>query len=279
MRVVVSDIPIGDGAPLVLIAGPCVVEDWETILSTATTIQQICTRYGLPFIFKSSYRKANRTSKDSFSSIGDDEALSILLKVKKELGIPILTDIHSPEEAIPASEVVDIIQIPAFLCRQTALLEAAGRTMKAVNVKKGQFLSPYEMTQVSQKIASTGNNRILLTERGTTFGYNNLVVDMRSLEIMKRSGYPVVMDATHSIQLPGGNLKESGGQPEFIFPIARAAVAVGCDALFVETHPDPARSLSDAASQLKLSLLEDLIKQVIAIDKITKEMVVSSAHH
>ncbi len=274
-----SDIPIGDGAPLVLIAGPCVVEDWETILSTATTIQQICTRYGLPFIFKSSYRKANRTSKDSFSSIGDDEALSILLKVKKELGIPILTDIHSPEEAIPASEVVDIIQIPAFLCRQTALLEAAGRTMKAVNVKKGQFLSPYEMTQVSQKIASTGNNRILLTERGTTFGYNNLVVDMRSLEIMKRSGYPVVMDATHSIQLPGGNLKESGGQPEFIFPIARAAVAVGCDALFVETHPDPARSLSDAASQLKLSLLEDLIKQVIAIDKITKEMVVSSAHH
>lgn len=279
MRVVVSDIPIGDGAPLVLIAGPCVVEDREMILSTATTIQQICTRYGLPFIFKSSYRKANRTSKDSFSSIGDDEALSILLKVKKELGIPILTDIHSPEEAFPASEVVDIIQIPAFLCRQTALLEAAGKTMKAVNVKKGQFLSPYEMTQVSQKIASTGNNRILLTERGTTFGYNNLVVDMRSLEIMKRTGYPVVMDVTHSVQLPGGNLKESGGQPEFIFPIARAAVAVGCDALFVETHPDPARSLSDAASQLKLSLLEDLIKQVIAIDKITKEMVVSSVHH
>lgn len=278
MRVVVSDIPIGDGAPLVLIAGPCVVENRESTIQTAFTIRKICDSHKVPLIFKASYRKANRTSQNSFSTIGDEKALAILAEVKKEFNVPILTDIHNPDEASIAAEVADVLQIPAFLCRQTELLQSAGKTGKVVNIKKGQFLAPHDMAYVAEKVASTGNHQILLTERGTTFGYNNLVVDMRSLEIMRTTGYPVVMDATHSVQLPGGNSNESGGQPEYIFPIARAAVAVGCDALFLETHPDPRRAFSDAASQLKLELFEDLVKQVIAIDRIIKEMVDRTIH-
>jgi 2-dehydro-3-deoxyphosphooctonate aldolase (KDO 8-P synthase) len=240
------------------------------ILQTAKVIRTIADRNQIPVIFKSSYRKANRTSGETFASIGDEKALQILAEAKRELGMPILTDIHSIAEIQSAAEVADILQIPAFLCRQTELLEAAGRSGKVVNIKKGQFLAPDDMHLAAEKVAATGNDKILLTERGTTFGYHNLVVDIRSLPIMRKSGYPVVLDATHSVQLPGGEKNQSGGQPEFIFPIARAGVAAGCDALFIETHPNPAEALSDAASQLKLDLLEELVKQIKAIDLIVK---------
>lgn len=273
MKVFVGDIPLGGGSPLVLIAGPCVVEDRRMVLQTARTIARIARRYHLPFIFKASYKKANRTSGRSFSTIGMAEALEILAEVKRELGVPILTDIHSPEEAQRAAVVADVLQIPAFLCRQTDLLQAAGRTGKVVNVKKGQFLAPQEMKLAAEKVALTGNKKILLTERGTSFGYNNLVVDMRSLAIMGKTGYPVVLDATHSVQLPGGGGDRSGGQPEYIFPIARAGVAAGCDALFVETHPNPSRALSDAASQLQLNRLEALLQQVLAVDAAVRKTV------
>jgi 2-dehydro-3-deoxyphosphooctonate aldolase (KDO 8-P synthase) len=266
----IGRIHIGGNHPLVLIAGPCVVENREVTLQTAKIIRSIAEKHQIPFIFKSSYRKANRTSSNSFASIGDEKALQILAEVKREFDIPILTDIHSPAEATIAAEVADVLQIPAFLCRQTELLEAAGKTGKAVNIKKGQFVAPDDMHLAAEKVAATGNDKILLTERGTTFGYHNLVVDMRSLSIMRKSGYPVVLDATHSVQLPGGAKNQSGGQPEFIFPIARAGVAAGCDALFIETHPNPAEAFSDAASQLKLDLLEELVKQVKAIDDLVK---------
>jgi 2-dehydro-3-deoxyphosphooctonate aldolase (KDO 8-P synthase) len=266
----IGSVHIGGTHPLVLIAGPCVVENREMILQTAKSIQSVADRHTLPFIFKSSYRKANRTSGESFASIGNEKALQILAEVKREFGVPILTDIHSTAEAKFAAEVADVLQIPAFLCRQTELLEAAGKTGKVVNIKKGQFVAPDDMHLAAEKVASTGNDKILLTERGTTFGYHNLVVDMRSLPIMRKSGYPVVLDATHSIQLPGGANNQSGGQPEFIFPLARAGVAAGCDALFIETHPNPAEAFSDAASQLPLELLEELVKQVKAIDDLMK---------
>jgi len=266
----IGSISIGGNHPLVLIAGPCVVENREMIFQTAKTIRTIAERHQMPFIFKSSYRKANRASGNSFASIGDEKALKILAEVKREFGVPILTDIHSPAEAAIVAEVADVLQIPAFLCRQTELLEAAGRTGKVVNIKKGQFIAPDDIHLAAEKVAATGNDKILLTERGTTFGYHNLVVDIRSLSIMQKSGYPVVLDATHSLQLPGSAKNQSGGQPEFIFPIARAGVAAGCDALFIETHPNPAQALSDSASQLKLDLLEELVKQVKAIDGLVK---------
>ncbi|MBI3005838.1 MAG: 3-deoxy-8-phosphooctulonate synthase [Ignavibacteriales bacterium] len=275
-KIKVGDLIVGGGSPLVLIAGPCVVENRDMVLKTARTIQKVAQSLNTPLIFKSSYRKANRTSRTSFSGIGDEKALSILQEVKRELGIPILTDIHLPTEASVAAEVADVLQIPAFLCRQTELLQAAGKTGKVVNIKKGQFLSPAEMKLAAEKVETAGNKNILLTERGTTFGYNNLVVDMRSLSIMRATGYPVVLDATHSVQLPGGKNGGSGGQPEFIFPIARAGVAAGCDALFVETHPNPAKAWSDAESQLKLDLLADLLKQVVAIDRTVRQAVFSS---
>ncbi|HWP82257.1 MAG TPA: 3-deoxy-8-phosphooctulonate synthase [Bacteroidota bacterium] len=271
MVVKVGNIAIGDRRPLVLIAGPCVVESRDLVLKTADRLKNLTARFGIPFIFKSSYKKANRSSGFSFSTIGPEKALAILEEVKTEMEVPILTDIHSPEEAEAAADVADILQIPAFLCRQTELLQAAGRTGRAVNIKKGQFLAPVDMKLAAEKVSSTGNKRILLTERGTTFGYNNLVVDMRSLAIMRKTGYPVVLDATHSVQLPGASGTKSGGQPEFIFPIARAGVAVGCDALFVETHPNPRRALSDQESQLKLDRMEDLLKQVVSIDRFVKE--------
>lgn len=266
MIVKVGDIRIGGNAPLVLIAGPCVVESRKMILLTAERIVRIAGQRAIPLIFKSSYKKANRTSAHSFASIGADEALAILGEVRERFGVPVLTDIHTVEEAARVAEVVDVLQIPAFLSRQTELLQAAGRTGKVVNIKKGQFLAPEDMKLAAEKVVLTGNKKVLLTERGTTFGYHNLVVDMRSLAIMRRSGFPVVLDATHSVQLPGGESTKSGGQPEFIFPIARAGVAAGCDALFVEVHPNPAKALSDAASQLKLDHLDELIKQVMAID-------------
>lgn len=271
MIVKVGDIRIGGGNPLVLIAGPCVVESRKSVLVTAERIVRVAERRGIPLIFKSSYKKANRTSVRSFSSIGMDEALAILAEVRSRFGIPLLTDIHTVEEAARAAEVVDVLQIPAFLCRQTDLLQAAGMTGKVVNIKKGQFLAPEDMAQAAEKVVMAGNKKILLTERGTTFGYHNLVVDMRSLAIMRRTGFPVVLDATHSVQLPGGESTRSGGQPEFIFPIARAGVAAGCDAIFIETHPNPPKALSDASSQLKLDLLDTLIEQVTAIDAVVRK--------
>lgn len=240
------------------------------VMRTAEHIKTLTAKFKMPFIFKSSYKKANRSSIFSFSTIGPEKALAILDEVKREFDVPILTDIHTVEEAAIAAEVADVLQIPAFLCRQTDLLQAAGETKRTVNIKKGQFLAPADMKLAAEKVASTGNKRILLTERGTTFGYNNLVVDMRALAIMRKTGYPVVLDATHSVQLPGAAVSRSGGAPEFIFPIARAGVAAGCDALFVETHPNPRRALSDPDSQLKLSNLEALLTQVVAIDKLVK---------
>lgn len=271
-EVTVQKIKIGYGNPLVLIAGPCVVENRDMIFFTAEKIKLICEKYNTPVIFKSSYKKANRTSMSGFVTIGMDEALKILVDVKKAFDLPILTDIHTAEEVNAAAEAADVLQIPAFLCRQTDLLIAAGKTGRAVNIKKGQFLAPEDMKHPIEKVASTNNENILVTERGTTFGYHNLVVDMRGLVMMKKFGYPVVLDATHSVQLPSGENGKSGGQPEFIFPLSRAGVAVGIDALFVETHPEPAKALSDAASQLPLNLLENLLKQVVAIDKIMKDI-------
>jgi 2-dehydro-3-deoxyphosphooctonate aldolase (KDO 8-P synthase) len=240
------------------------------ILATAERIKAITTALGMPFIFKSSYKKANRTSLAGFVSIGMDEALKILQEVKTQFGVPILTDVHSPEEIAAAAQVADVLQIPAFLCRQTDLLLAAGESKRVVNIKKGQFLAPGDMKHPIEKVASTGNEMICVTERGASFGYHNLVVDMRSLAVMRELGYPVILDATHSVQLPSGETGRSGGQPEFIAPIARAGVAVGIDGLFLETHPNPATALSDAASQLPLDLLEGLLAQVKKIDDTVK---------
>jgi len=265
----VKGIKIGGNNPFVLIAGPCIVESKEITFQTAESIKEITTKLHIPFIFKSSYKKANRTSLKSFTGLGDKEALKILGDITEKLDVPLLTDVHTSEEIILASEVADVLQIPAFLCRQTELLIDAAKTGKVVNIKKGQFLAPDEMKYAVSKVESTGNKNILLTERGTTFGYHNLIVDMRSLVIMKEFGYPVVMDATHSVQLPGKDNK-SGGQPAYIKPLARAAAAIGIDALFLEVHPDPSKALSDAASQLPLSDLENLLVEIKKIDDLVK---------
>ncbi len=264
-----SKINLGDGNPLALIAGPCVVESEKTTLKTAEAIKTITEELGIPFVFKSSYKKANRTSIHSFSGIHFEKALKILEKVKKELCVPILTDVHSEQEVEQVAQVADVLQIPAFLCRQTDLLVAAGKTGKIVNIKKGQFLAPQDMVHVIAKVETTKSTKIWLTERGTTFGYHNLVVDMRSLQIMREFGYPVIMDATHAVQLPSkGN--ESGGERQYIYAIAKAAVAVGVDGLFLEVHPDPSRALSDAASQLPLDMLKKLLVTIKQIDEIVK---------
>ncbi len=268
----IRNILIGGGERLVLFAGPCVVENRDLVLRTAEGVKRAAERFSTPVVFKSSYKKANRTSGRSFVGIGMDEALKILEEAKKAFDLPILTDIHAETEAAVAAEVADVLQIPAFLCRQTELLRAAGRTGRVVNIKKGQFLAPEDMKHAAAKIEETGNTRILFTERGTTFGYHNLVVDMRSLKIMRDLGYPVVLDATHSVQLPAGDTRtaQTAGQPEFIAPLARAGAAVGIDGLFVEVHPHPPEALSDAASQLRLDLLDDLLRQVTEIDRLIK---------
>ncbi|MBU2444201.1 MAG: 3-deoxy-8-phosphooctulonate synthase [Bacteroidetes bacterium] len=275
MKIVeVKNIKVGDINPFVLIAGPCVIESRDMIFSTAEKIIEITERLKIPFIFKSSYKKANRTAIDSFTGIGDDEALKILDDAKKQFEIPILTDVHTIKEVKKVTEVADVIQIPAFLCRQTELLVAVGNSGKVVNVKKGQFLAPGDMKYAADKIKSTGNEKILLTERGTTFGYNNLIVDMRSLVIMRQLGYPVIMDATHSVQIPGIGGK-SGGASEFIPYLSRASAAVGIDGLFLETHPNPKEALSDADSQLPLDELESLLRSVQKIDNMIKENLTS----
>ena len=269
MRTVkINNIEIGKGNRLALIAGPCVIESEDIVFTTCGKIKEITSRHKIPFIFKSSYCKANRLKIDSYSGPGLEEGLKILEKTKKEFDVPILTDIHNPNEALPVSEVADVLQIPAFLCRQTDLVLSAARTGKPLNIKKGQFMAPEDMLPIAQKAESVGNKNILLTERGSFFGYHNLVVDMRSLQIMRNLGYPVIFDGTHSLQLPGSQGGYSGGLPQFIFPMARAAVACGCDALFVETHPDVKNALCDKDSMLPLDRLEELLIQVKAIDQI-----------
>ncbi len=254
-----------------LISGPCVVESKEIIFKTCEKLKIITDKLELPFIFKSSYIKANRTSTRSFRTIGIDKALTILSDLKKEFNIPILTDIHSEIEVEIAAEVADVLQIPAFLSRQTDLLEAAGESGKVVNIKKGQFLSPEDMGYQAEKVANVGNKKIFLTERGSTFGYNNLVVDMRSLVIMKKFGYPVIFDATHSVQMPSKEKGVSGGTPEFILPLSKAAAAIGVDGFFIETHPDPAKALSDASSMVKLDKMKSLLAQLKEIFLINKK--------
>ena len=257
---------VGGDSPLCVFVGPCVLESRELAVEVAREVAAITARLGMPAVFKASFDKANRTSVHSFRGPGLDDGLATLQAVRDASGLPLLTDVHAPEQAQAAAEVVDVLQIPAFLCRQTDLLVAAARTGKPVNVKKGQFLSPWDMAHVAEKLAETGNRRVLLCERGTSFGYNNLVVDMRGLAVMRRSGFPIVFDATHSVQRPGGQGAASGGDREFIAPLARAAAAVGIDALFLETHPEPERALSDGPNAIRLSELEALLRQVQAID-------------
>ncbi len=267
----IDNIEIGKGSPLALIAGPCVIESEKIVFETCERIKEIATRLKVPFIFKSSYSKGNRLSLESYSGPGMSRGLRILEKAKREFEVPVLTDIHSPEEAEPVSEVADILQIPAFLCRQTDLVLAAAKTGRPVNIKKGQFMAPEDMGSIAKKIESVENHNILLTERGTFFGYHNLVVDLRSLVIMRDLGYPVVFDATHSLQLPGSGGGFSGGQPRLVLPLARAAVACGCDALFIETHPDVKNALCDKESMLPLQELKDLLIQVTQIDGLVKK--------
>lgn len=262
----------GGGRPFVLIAGPCVVENRESALRHAQALRTLTDRLGVPFIYKSSYDKANRTALNSFRGLGMDEGLTVLAEVKRETGVLVLTDIHTAEESGAAAEVADVLQIPAFLCRQTDLLLAAGQSGCVVNIKKGQFLAPWDIEHAATKVASTGNRRILLTERGCSFGYNNLVSDFRSLPIMARTGYPVVYDATHSVQLPGGLGGMSGGQREFIAPLARAAVAVGIDGLFMEVHEEPERALSDSATVFPFAQLETLLHTLLALDTTVKRL-------
>jgi 2-dehydro-3-deoxyphosphooctonate aldolase (KDO 8-P synthase) len=263
-------VAVGGGAPLAFIAGPCVIESEEHALHMARSIAEICRGLGIPFIFKASFDKANRSALSSFRGPGLREGLRILKTVRESAGVPVLSDIHEPGQAEPAAEVLDVLQIPAFLCRQTDLLLAAGRTGRAVNIKKAQFLSPWDIGNAAEKILSTGNERILLTERGSSFGYRNLVVDFRSLVVMRGLGWPVVMDATHAVQLPGGQGDRSGGDATYIPHLARAAAAVGIDALFCEVHDDPGRALSDGPNALRLDAVAGLLRQVLAIDAVTR---------
>lgn len=257
-------ITIGDAERFVVLAGPCVVESKEVLQRVAAELVRIQSLLPVDFIFKSSYRKANRTSGSSFTGLGDTKALQLLAEIKKEFDLPLVTDIHLPTEAKPAGEVCDVLQIPAFLARQTDLLEAAAMTGRVVNIKKGQFMSPMDMKFAREKVLAMGNENVLLTERGSTFGYGDLIVDMRSLEIMREFGAPLIYDATHSVQRPSQN-GASGGDRKFIAPLARAAMAVGIDGLFIETHPDPVNAMSDVATQLPLEELEPLLRSLLKI--------------
>ena len=250
---------------LLLIAGPCVIESEELCVEVAGFLQKLCARLDIEFIFKASYDKANRTSGQSFRGPGADAGLAVLARIRERFGVPVLTDVHTAEQAVAAAAVVDVLQIPAFLCRQTDLIEAAVRTGRIVNVKKGQFLSPAEMGQVVKKAAEFGGGKLLVTERGTTFGYNNLVTDMRAIPIMKRFGWPVIFDATHSVQLPGGGGDKSAGQREFAPVLAKCALAAGADGLFIETHPDPDRALSDGPNMIPLAAMAQLLPALLKV--------------
>ncbi|HDD53612.1 MAG TPA: 3-deoxy-8-phosphooctulonate synthase [Thermosulfidibacter takaii] len=264
-RVSIGEVTIGPGEPLALIAGPCVIESRNLLFQVAEALIEIREALGIPVVFKASYDKANRTSFRSFRGPGLLMGLEMLAEVKDRFGLPVISDVHKESEVEPAAEVLDALQIPAFLCRQTDLLITAAETNKPINVKKGQFMAPWDMVHVVEKIASTGNRKVLLTERGTTFGYNNLVVDFRSLPIMASLDCPVVFDATHSVQLPGGGKEASSGQREFVEPLARAAVAVGCDALFMEVHPSPDKALSDGPNMIPLKDLGPLLEGILKI--------------
>jgi len=266
----VGDIAIANHLPFALIAGPCQIESRAHALEVAGELQRISATSGVPVIYKSSYDKANRTSATAARGVGMADGLGILAEVRERTGLPTLTDVHGPEQCAPAAEAVDVLQIPAFLCRQTDLLLAAGRTGRAINVKKGQFLAPWDMANVAAKIASTGNHNILLCERGASFGYNTLVSDFRALPIMARTGYPVVFDATHSVQQPGGQGTSSGGERAFAPVLARAALAVGVAAVFIETHPDPDRAPSDGPNMIPLREMPALIARLKAFDQLAK---------
>jgi 2-dehydro-3-deoxyphosphooctonate aldolase (KDO 8-P synthase) len=268
--VAIGSITIGAGHPLALIGGPCAIEGESFMLDMASRLRDITAKAAVPFIFKSSYDKANRTSIYSYRGPGLQKGLEILQKIKDAVGVPVLSDVHAVEEVKPAAEVLDVLQIPAFLCRQTDLVVAAARTGKPVNVKKGQFLAPWDTQNIVEKVRSVGNDQVLLTERGASFGYNNLVVDMRSLVVMRSFDVPVVFDATHSVQLPGGAGTASSGQREFVPHLARAAVATGCDALFMEIHPDPDHAPSDGPNMLRLEDLPALLAQITQIDRIVR---------
>ncbi len=255
-----------------LMAGPCVVEDETMMKTVAETACRIADRLRIPYIFKASYRKANRSRLDSFSGIGDEKALKLLGRIRSEFGVPVVTDIHNPEEAAMAAEYVDVLQIPAFLCRQTDLLVAAARTGKVVNIKKGQFLAPEAMTFAAGKVRDAGNPNVMLTDRGTSFGYHDLIVDPRAIPVMKRTGYPVVMDITHSLQQPNQSSGVTGGLPELIEPIARSAIAVGADGLFIETHPNPSVAKSDGANMLALDRLEGLLEKMCRLREVVNTL-------
>jgi 2-dehydro-3-deoxyphosphooctonate aldolase (KDO 8-P synthase) len=261
-EIALDTLRLGGGNPLFLIAGPCVIESEAHAWMMAEKVAKIAADAGVPYIFKASYDKANRTSVKAFRGPGAQEGLRILEKIKADLKVPVLTDIHDASQAAPAAEVCDVLQIPAFLARQTELLIAAGKTGRIINIKKAQYLSPWDMGNVAEKVASTGNSKIILTERGASFGYQNLVVDMRSFPVMQKTGHPVVFDVTHSVQLPGGQGHASGGQPEFIEPLARAGVAAGVDGIFLETHDNPAAALSDGANALPLAQLPALLAKL-----------------
>lgn len=266
IRAQITDtLAVGEGHPLVLIGGPCVIESSDFTLKMATEIRKVCDRLKVSFIFKSSFDKANRTSINSFRGQSIEAGLEILQQVKDEVGVPVLTDIHESYQAAMVAEVVDVLQIPAFLCRQTDLLMAAAATGRAVNVKKGQFLAPWDMKNVVAKLEAGGATNILLTERGTSFGYNTLVVDFRSLPQMREFGYPVVFDATHSVQMPGGKGDKSGGQRQFVPYLAKAAAAIGIDALFMEVHEDPDNAPSDGPNMIPLAQLEETLRQILAV--------------
>jgi len=269
-EIALGSLRLGGGNPLFLIAGPCVIESEVHAMRMAERIAKTAADAGLPLIFKASYDKANRSSLKTFRGPGLKEGLRILAKIKSELKLPILTDIHDASQAKPAAEICDVLQIPAFLARQTDLLLEAGKTGRIINVKKPQFLSPWDMGNVTEKLESTGNNKIILTERGSSFGYQNLVVDMRSFPIMQRTGYPVVFDVTHSVQLPGGKGHASGGQPQFIEPLARAGVAAGVDGIFLETHDNPAKALSDGPNALPLSDLLALLMKLKGLSSVVR---------
>ena len=272
MPFAIGDVQAGRGVPLFAICGPCVIESEAHAVETAKALRGISADTGVPLIFKASYDKANRTSAGSYRGPGIEEGLRTLAQVKRETGLPVLTDVHETAQVGPAAAVCDVLQIPAFLCRQTDLLLEAGRTGRAVNIKKGQFLSPWDFRHAADKVASTGNDRILLTERGSSFGYNNLVVDFRGLQVMGGFGYPVVLDVTHSLQLPGAGQGASGGQPEFIETLARAGAAAGADGLFFEVHQAPDRALSDGANALPLKLLPGLLRRLRAIHELVRAL-------
>ena len=267
----VGKIKFGAGAPLFLIAGPCVIESEGHAMMMAEKLAVVASELGVPYIFKASYDKANRSSVSSYRGPGLKNGLKILAKIKKKTGLAVLTDVHQASEVGAAAEVCDILQIPAFLSRQTDLLVAAGKSGRVVNIKKGQFLSPAEMGNAAEKVTSTGNEKIILTERGNSFGYQNLIVDMRSFPIMRKFGYPVVFDVTHSVQLPGGEGKSSGGQPEFIEPLARAGVAAGVDGIFLEVHDNPAKALSDGSNALPLAQFRALMEKIVALGGLVRK--------